>query len=138
VEHAIAFPGLNGVHFTNTPSAAVVFLTLTPATEREHTAQQIAAELNMKLYGIKEGFAFAIMPPPVLGLGTGAGYSLYVEDRANRGDAELSAAIYGLQGAVAKLPGITPPFSTYQPNVPQLSLSIDREKAKAEGITLTD
>jgi len=138
VQHAIAFPGLNGVHFTNTPSSAVVFLTLTPSKERKHTAQEIAGELNMKLYGIKEGFAFAIMPPPVLGLGTGAGFSLYVEDRADRGDTELAQAIGAMQGTVAKIPGMLPPFSTYQPNVPQLALSIDRTKAKAEGVALTD
>ena len=41
---------------------------------------QIAGEINGKLAGISEGFAFAIMPPPVLGLGTGAGFSLFVED----------------------------------------------------------
>jgi multidrug efflux pump len=138
VEHAIAFPGLNGVHFTNTPSSAVVFLTLKPSTNRAHSAQEIAGELNMKFYGIKEGFAFAIMPPPVLGLGTGAGFSLYVEDRADRGDAELAGAIGALQGNVAHLPGMLPPFSTFQPNVPQLALSIDRVKAKAEGVALTD
>ncbi|HTE52745.1 MAG TPA: multidrug efflux RND transporter permease subunit [Kofleriaceae bacterium] len=138
VEHAIAFPGLNGVHFTNTPNAAVVFLTLEPSEEREHTAEEITAQLNMSFSGIQEGFAFAIMPPPVLGLGTGAGFSLFVEDRADRGDAELAAAIGGLQGAVAKTPGMLPPFSTYQPNVPQLDLAIDRTRAKAQGVALTD
>jgi multidrug efflux pump len=138
VAHAIAFPGLNGVHFTNTPSSAVVFLTLKPTKDRARTAEQIAAEVNMKLFGIKDGFAFAIMPPPVLGLGTGAGFSLYVEDRADRGDAELAAAIHTVQSTVAQLPGMLPPFSTFQPNVPQLALSIDRAKAKAAGVTLTD
>jgi multidrug efflux pump len=137
VEHAIAFPGLNGVHFTNTPNAAVVFLTLRPSREREHTAEEIAARLNASLGQIQEGFAFAIMPPPVFGLGTGAGFSLFVEDRADRGDAELAAAIAGLQGAVAGTPGMFPPFSTYQPNVPQLDLAIDRTRAKAQGVALT-
>ncbi|MDB4957928.1 MAG: efflux system, inner rane transporter CmeB [Myxococcales bacterium] len=138
VAHAIAFPGLNGVHFTNTPSSAVVFITLVDADHRKHTAPQIAGELNAKLSTISEGFAFAIMPPPVLGLGTGAGFSLFVEDRANRGDAELATAIGGLQGSVANTAGMFPPFSTYQPNVPQLELAIDRTKAKAQGIALAD
>jgi multidrug efflux pump len=138
VSHAIAFPGLNGVHFTNTPSSAIVFITLTNSDERKHTAPQIAAELNGKFFGIPDGFAFAIMPPPVLGLGTGAGFSLYVEDRADRGDAELASAIGALQGTVAKTPGMFPPFSTYQPNVPQLDLKIDRTKAKMQGIALAD
>jgi len=138
VAHAIAFPGLNGVHFTNTPSSAVVFLALTDPNKRKKTAPQITAELNGKLAGISEGFAFAIMPPPVLGLGTGAGFSLFVEDRAARGDTELAQAIGALQGAVAHTPGMFPPFSTYQPNVPQLDLAIDRAKAKAQGIALSD
>jgi multidrug efflux pump len=138
VVHAIAFPGLNGVHFTNTPNAAVVFLTLDHADHRAHTAPEIAAELNGKFAGIPEGFAFAIMPPPVLGLGTGAGFSLFVEDRADRGAPELAAAIGALQGAVAGTPGMFPPFSTYQPNVPQLDLAIDRSKVKAQGIALSE
>jgi multidrug efflux pump len=138
VAHTIAFPGLNGVHFTNTPSSAVIFITLTPADHRHRTATQIVGELNGKFAGINGGFAFAIMPPPVLGLGTGAGFSLFVEDRAGRGDTELAAAIGGLQGALAKTPGMYPPFTTYQPNVPQLELEVDRTKAKAQGIALSD
>ena len=138
VSHAVAFPGLNGVHFTNTPNSAVVFITLRPSHERAQSAEQIAGQLNGAFSGIKEGFAFAIMPPAVLGLGTGAGFSLYVEDRADRGEGELATAVGGLQGAIAHTPGIFPPFSTYQPNVPQLDLAIDRTKAKEQGIALTD
>jgi multidrug efflux pump len=134
----VAFPGLNGVHFTNTPNSAVVFITLRPSRERAQSAEQIAGQLNGAFSGIQEGFAFAIMPPAVLGLGTGAGFSLYVEDRADRGETELAAAVGGLQGAIAHTPGIFPPFSTYQPNVPQLDLAIDRTKAKEQGIALTD
>ncbi len=138
VVHTIAFPGLNGVHFTNTPSSAIIFITLSNADDRKHTAAQIAAELNGKFSGVNEGFAFAIMPPPVLGLGTGAGFSLFVEDRADHGDTELAAVIGALQGSVMKTPGMFPPFSTYQPNVPQLDLAIDRTKAKMQGIALSD
>ena len=138
VANAIAFPGLNAVHFTNTPSSAVVFLTLEPFDERAHSAEQIAGELNGKFSGIQEGFAFAIMPPPILGLGTGAGFSLYVEDRSDAGFGALAQTLGLLQGGIAKTPGLTPPFSTFQPNVPQLEVSVDRTKAKAEGIALTD
>jgi len=138
VAHTIAFPGLNAVHFTNTPNTATVFITLDKAEEREHSAPQIAAELNGKFAGIKEGFAFAIMPPPILGIGTGAGFSLYVQDRAGRGDGELAGAVAAMSGALAKEPGFFPPFSSYQPNVPQLDLSIDRTKAKMQGVSLSD
>ena len=138
VTHAIEFPGLNAVHFTNTPNAATVFLTLDGAEAREHTAPQIAGELSGKFAGIKDAFAFAIMPPPILGIGTGAGFSLYVQDRAGRGDGELAAAVMALSGTLAKQPGFLPAFSSYQPNVPQLDLSIDRTKAKMQGVALSD
>jgi multidrug efflux pump len=138
IAHAIAFPGLNAVHFTNTPNTATVFLTLTSAELRDRSAAEIAGELNGKLAGIQDGLAFAIMPPPILGLGTGAGFSLYVQDRAGRGDGELAAAVQSLAGALAAQPGFFPPFSSYQPNVPQLDLTIDRSKAKSQGVALTD
>jgi multidrug efflux pump len=138
VAHAIAFPGLNAVHFTNTPNAATVFITLDGAETREHTAPQIAGELSGKFAGIKDAFAFAIMPPPILGIGPGAGFSLYVQDRGARGDGELAAAVNALSGALAKQPGFLPAFSSYQPNVPQLDLSIDRTKAKMQGVSLSD
>jgi multidrug efflux pump len=138
VEHAVAFPGLNAFHFTSSPSSAAVYLTLKPVDERKRSALEINAELNAKFSRIREGFAFAIMPPPVLGLGTGAGYSLYVEDRAERGDAELAAAIGALRARVVETPGMLPPFTTYQPNVPQLDLAILRAKAKEQGVALSD
>jgi multidrug efflux pump len=138
VAHAIAFPGLNAIHFTNTPNAGTVFVTLTPSETRDKTAAQLAGELSMKFASIGDGLAFAMVPPPILGIGTGAGFSLYVEDRASRGPAELQAAVGQLTGAIMKTPGFSYPFSAFQPNVPQLELSIDRDKAKAQGVPLTE
>ena len=67
----------------------------TSATAR---AEEINAELNAKFAGIQEGFAFAIMPPPILGLGQGSGYSLFVQDRAGLGYGELQNAVSALSG----------------------------------------
>jgi len=46
--------------------------------------------------------------------------------------------VQSLAGALARVPGVFPPFSSYQPNVPQLDLAIDRSKAKSQGVALTD
>jgi multidrug efflux pump len=138
VLHSVEFPGLNAVHFTNTPNTATVFLALDGAEHRQHTAAQIAGELSGKFAGIKDALAFAIMPPPILGLGTGAGFSVYVEDRGDRGSGELGGAVWGLAGTLAKTPGFLPAFSSFQSNVPQLDLKIDRTKAKMQGVALSD
>jgi multidrug efflux pump len=63
---------------------------------------------------------------------------LYLEDRGHLGYAELQRALGAFQVAVAKTPGMTFPVSSYQSNVPQVEISIDRTKAKAQGVALTD
>ena len=135
---AVAFPGLNALQFTNTPNTGTVFFALKPLSERTRTAAQINAEINAKISQIQEGFAFSIMPPPILGLGQGSGYSLYVQDRAGLGYGALQTAINTMSGAIMQTPGMGYPISSYQANVPQLDAHIDRDKAKAQGVSLDD
>ena len=86
VAHTISFPGLNALQFTNTPNTGVAFIPLKPFNERHgRTAAEINAEINQKIAGLQEGFAFAMMPPPILGLGNGNGYQMFIEDRGNLG-----------------------------------------------------
>ncbi|MFS7223211.1 multidrug efflux RND transporter permease subunit OqxB [Rahnella inusitata] len=135
---AVAFPGLNALQFTNTPNTGTVFFALKPLGERTRTAAEINAEINAKISQIQEGFAFSIMPPPILGLGQGSGYSLYIQDRAGLGYGALQTAINTMSGSIMQTPGMGFPISSYQANVPQLDAHIDRDKAKAQGVSLDD
>ncbi|HST46143.1 MAG TPA: efflux RND transporter permease subunit, partial [Luteimonas sp.] len=130
VAHSIAFPGLNALQFTNTPNTGVAFLPLKPFGERTRSAAEINAEINQKIAGLQEGITFSFMPPPILGLGNGSGYSLFVEDRGNLGYGALQSAVQAFQGAAAQTPGMGFPISSYQANVPQLDATVDRTKAK--------
>ena len=140
VKDAVAFPGLNALQFTNTPNMGTIFFGLDPFELRQgRSAEQIVQELNGRFFGeIKEGLAFALMPPPVLGLGNAAGYEMYVQDRAGLGYGELNNQVQMLTGALMSTPGFERPISSYQSNVPQLSAEVDRTKAKEQGIALTD
>ena len=138
VDYAVAFPGLNVLQFTNTPNTGTVFFGLKPFRERNKSAVEINAELNAKISRLQQGFGFSIMPPPILGLGQGSGYSLYVQDRAGLGYGALQSAINTLSGGVMQTPGMQYPISSYQTNVPQLDVQVDRDKAKAQGVSLTD
>jgi multidrug efflux pump len=139
VADAISFPGLNALQFTNTPNTGVSFIALKPFSERGgRTAAQINAEINQKISGLQEGFAFSLMPPPILGLGNGNGYQLFIEDRANLGYGALQEAVQAMQGAVAQTPGMAFPITSYQANVPQLDAEVDRVKAKAQGVQMTE
>jgi multidrug efflux pump len=138
VADAVAFPGLNALQFTNTPNTGTVFFALKPLDQRTRSAAEINAEINAKLATIQEGFTFSIMPPPILGLGQGAGYSLYIQDRAGLGYGALQEAANAMAGTIMQTPGLHFPISTYQANVPQLDAQVDRDKAKAQGVALTD
>ena len=137
VTHTVTFPGFNPLQNTNSPNTGVTFPVLKPFSERTRSAAQINAEINQKISALKEGITFSILPPPILGLGNGAGYSLYVEDRAGMGYGALQNVMGALQGAISQTPGMTYPASSYRANVPQFDAEVDRVKAKAQGVPLT-
>src|SRR5690606_22448914 len=115
----------------------VVFLPLDPFEARDRSALEINAEINARIAGLQDGFTFSVMPPPILGLGNGAGYQLFIEDRGHLGYGALQEATSAMQGALMQTPGMGFANTTYQANVPQLDAVVDRVKAKAQGVPLT-
>ncbi|PMY42258.1 MULTISPECIES: efflux RND transporter permease subunit [Pseudomonas] len=138
VDTVPAFSGLNALQSVNTPNVMAAYVILKPFDQRQRSAAQINAELNAKLSQVHEGFAYALLPPPIQGLGNGSGYSLYLEDRAGLGYGALQNALSAFQTAVAQTPGMTYPVSSYQANIPQLEVQVDRVKVKAQGVSLSD
>ncbi len=136
VSNAVAFPGLNTLQFTNTSNTATIFFPLKGFDERTRPASEIVNELQGKIFGIQEGFGFAILPPPILGLGTGSGYSLYIQDKSGLGYGALHSAVQQMTGAITQVPGLSFPVSSYQANVPQLDIQVDRTKAEMQGVAL--
>ncbi len=63
---------------------------------------------------------------------------MFIEDRGNLGYGALQNAVQAMQGTVAQTPGMAFPISSYQANVPQLDAEVDRVKAKAQGVQLTE
>src|SRR3546814_7514680 len=73
-----------------------------------------------------------------MGLGTVGGFKMQIEDRDALGYARLSKATEAFLAEARKTPELGPAFSSYQINVPQLDVKVDRVKAKQQGIALTD
>ncbi len=140
VENVVQFPGLNAIHFVATPNTGVMFVGLEEPGTRELAAGEIAMRINMGYGTIQEGIAFALLPPPVLGLGNANGLEFYVEDRGAVGYGELYTQTMGLVGTLGATEGFDPfaTFTSYQSNVPQLDATVDRTKVKELGLALTD
>jgi multidrug efflux pump len=87
---------------------------------------------------VKDGMAFAFAPPSVRALGRSAGFDLQLQDRAGLGHEALTAARNRMLGMAAQ----SPVLANVRPNgledAPQYRLDVDREKARALGLSLAD
>lgn len=141
VESSVAFPGLSVNGFTNSSNSGIVFVTLKPFNERldpDMSSDAIAMQLNQTFSVIQDAFVAIFPPPPVLGLGTIGGFKLQIEDRANLGADALYAETQKIVQKAWGTPGLTGIFSSFQVNVPQLHVEVDREKAKVHGVPIDE
>ncbi|MGL5026660.1 MAG: efflux RND transporter permease subunit [Shewanella oncorhynchi] len=139
VAHSIAFPGLSINGFTNSPNSGVVFVALDDFDSRtspELSANAIASQLNQQFAAIQDAFIAIFPPPPVQGLGTIGGFRLQIQDRANLGYEALYQVTQQVMYKAWADPQLAGVFSSYQVNVPQLELDIDRTKAKQQAVSL--
>jgi multidrug efflux pump len=76
--------------------------------------------------------------PPVEGLGSTGGFKLQVQDRRGAGLRALQGGVQNLAEEGRRQPGLVGLFSTFSVAQPQLFVDIDREKAKAQNVTLDE
>ena len=141
VRDAVEFPGLSINGQVNSTNASAIFIPLDDFAKRKAktlSAMAIAQQLNQKLSAIPDATIAVFPPPPVQGLGTIGGFRMQIEDRAGLGPTALHQAIQNVIAAAAKDPRLAGVFSSYQIGVPKIHADIDREKARAQGVSLTD
>jgi multidrug efflux pump len=101
-------------------------------------AKAIAARAMSGFAKIKDGLAFAILPPAALELGQANGFDFQLQDRGGLGHAKLMEARGQLLGMAIKnhkLVGMRP---NGQDDSPQFKLDIDDVRAGALGVSLDD
>ncbi len=94
--------------------------------------------MNQQFAKIQDAFIAIFPPPPVQGLGTIGGFKLQIEDRGGFGANELYKQLEAVIEKASKRPELVGVFSGFQVNVPQVDVDVDREKAKAAGVSLQD
>jgi hydrophobe/amphiphile efflux-1 (HAE1) family protein len=138
---AVQFSGMSVNGYTPSSSAAIVFFTLDPFEKRRSkalSAKAIATALNMRLSSIQDAFTVVFPAPAVMGLGTLGGFKLQVEDRGDLGAEALYTAVSEATAKAYQDPRLAGVFSSYQINVPQLDVNVDRVKVKRENVKLSD
>ena len=137
-DDAVAFTGFDflGNGFRN--NAATIFVTQKPWKDRDVAVPALVGELFMKTMHIKEAMVLAFNPPPIFGLGQAGGYEFYIQNRGEGGPAKLAAVTQQFLGRVSQDPLLGPANTLWNAHVPQLSVDVDRERAKALGVPLDE
>ncbi len=134
VQNVFAVSGFDLLSGSSKTSAGTAFVTLKDWDEREAAAldaRNLAGPFAAMNAGIKDAMMLFFNPPPIAGLSTTGGFELYVQDRTGGGIPSLAAATAQLVQAAAQRRELAGVRTTFETNVPQYSLALDREMAKA-------
>ena len=144
--HAIAgyntisgFSLLTGAYSSN---MGFFFVALKPWHER-HSAEEVAngvtAALNKAFaQAIPEAVVVAFGPPAIPGLGTGAGFTMQLQDRVGMTPEFLAEQADKFMQAARQRPEIGRISSLYRASVPQIYADIDRSKVLKVGAPIAD
>jgi hydrophobe/amphiphile efflux-1 (HAE1) family protein len=142
IAHAMNIVGFSGATFTNAPNSGALFLVLDDyskrSRDRRQSAPAIQAELNKRLSAIQDAFIVAVLPPPVMGIGTAGGFRMMVEDRGGLGAVALREAASAVMARANGTTGLSQVFTLFDTSTPQVYLDIDRTKAQLLGINVQD
>ncbi|MEC4561877.1 efflux RND transporter permease subunit [Pseudomonas inefficax] len=121
-------------------NAALAFTTLKDWSERgaDDSAQSIADRATMAFTQLKDAVAYAVLPPPIDGLGESTGFEFRLQDRGGMGHAELMAARDELLANAGKSKVLTNVREASLAESPQVQLEIDRRQANALGVSFAD
>src|SRR5262247_2520142 len=118
------------------------FVELKPWHDRhgtEATAAGVVQALNKAFaQQIREGSVVAFGPPAIPGLGTGAGFTIELQDRSGRPPEYLAQQAQRFIEAARKRPEIGRISTLYRASVPQVYADIDRSKVMKAGVQLSD
>ncbi|MBC6697671.1 efflux RND transporter permease subunit [Hymenobacter puniceus] len=142
IRHYAGLGGLNAVNFSSKSNSGTVFCQLQPWEEREDKELQLQgliATIQKRMSRFKEANVVVISPPAIPGLGNTGGFSFVLQEREAGGDIKnFDAQLQNFLGALRKRPEITGAFSFFTANTPGYELTIDREKAKKLGVSISD
>lgn len=142
VAHTIDLSGYSTILSTNLTNAGGMFVILEPFEERAGkpavSSRAVSQELRKRFSQFQEAQIAVFGAPPVDGLGSTGGFKLQVEDRRGAGMSALQGGVQNLREQGMKDPRLTGLFSTFSVAQPQVFVDLDREKAKAIGVSLDE
>ncbi len=141
VENVLAIVGFSLIDQGAQSNSAFIVARLKPFDQRTDPADSVFASIGRVFgagAGVRTATVVAFNLPPIIGLGTGGGFEYQLQDLQGRDPAELGSAMLGLVVAANQDPRLQQVFSTFSAATPSLFLDVDRDKAQALGIPISN
>jgi HAE1 family hydrophobic/amphiphilic exporter-1 len=145
VEACTTVVGYNLISAVTNTYSGFFFITLKPWDERytlangkTENAKAIFTTLNQKLRTLPECEGFAFPPPPIPGIGTAGGATFILQDRSGGTVDFLQQQMDTFMAAAKKRPEIARLQATFNANVPQRFVAVDKERTLKQGVQLSN
>lgn len=138
VDHVLNVTGSSPRVGTN-PAHVALTVILKPWDERESSdIKAVTDRVRADLSQYPESNVYVFMPPVVPGLGTSGGFEMVLEARSDATYQDLQQAVDTLRKYAEKSPEISGLSTSMQADIPQLYFDVDRDRAKMQGIPVSD
>ncbi len=141
VRDTFAIIGFSLLDSAQESNSAFMFIKLKPFADRTAAAQSAQALIG-RMFGagqqVRAATVFPFNLPPIIGLSTTGGFEYQLEALEGQDAVVLGQTMNGLLAAANSDPRLARVFSTFTATNPSLYLDIDREKAQALGLSITD
>jgi hydrophobe/amphiphile efflux-1 (HAE1) family protein len=141
VDHVLSIIGFSLLDGASEPNSAFMVARMKPFADRQAAADSVQATIQ-RTFGagtqIRQANVLPFNLPPIIGLSTSGGFEYQLEALEGQDPASLASVMGGLIGAANRDPRLTRVFSTFTATNPSIYLDIDRAKAQALGLNMSD
>ncbi len=142
VDHYSAIAGLNVITGASKSNSGTIFCMLKPWDERTKKSLQLnalIAKMQEKFAAIREANIVVIPPPAIPGLGATGGFTFEVQQRESNDDIKtFEKNTNEFLSVLNKRPEISRAFTFFNARTPSYQLTVDREKCKKMGVSLSE
>jgi len=132
--------GLNFIDNYSQSNSAFMVVTLKPFDDRKGAANSVNGIFSRLAPAFRQlggGTVLPLAPPPIVGLGTGGGFTYVLEDLRGGDPKELAQVVRGLTVAANQDADLSRVFSTFSATNPSIYLDINRDKVQILGVSLS-
>jgi len=137
VESYTMIPGYSILDNSVSTTNAMAFIKLKPWKERESKAlhaEMLIKQLQSQIEKIPGGICMAFNAPAISGLGKTGGLELQLEDKSGSGLDKMTGVVFGFYQELSKRKEVASIFSPFRNDIPQIRLTVNKEKAKTMGV----